>query len=225
MTRLIRNRIEGVAEPLPAGEHILWSGKPDMWKFTRRMMRLNWVLAWFAGLACLRAFNAYSAGGDGLSMLSAAAGQLPLAVFALALLSALGIAMARSTSYVISEKRLVFQVGVALPITFNVPLRFIDGAAVRMHSSLSGDVILTLRQGAHVKALALWPHSQGWGKDAVQPVMRDLSVLALEELKPILAQALLASQQEEERQNALRNYTTPPAQPVHGFYGLEEMTA
>lgn len=224
MTRVIRNRIEGIAEPLPAGEHILWSGKPDAWTFTRRIMRLNWVLAWFSGLAGIRAYNIYVAGGDMTAMVSAAAGQLPLAVFALGLLSALGIAMARSTTYVISSQRLVFQVGVALPITFNVPLRFIDAASVRLRSSHSGDLILTLRKGANVKALALWPHSQGWGKDAVQPVMRDLTSVALEELKPILAQVLEASQQEEERLNAVHPHLTSEPKPVHGFYGLEEMT-
>ena len=54
MTRLVRNRIDGIAEPLPDGEQILWSAKPEAWQFTRRLMRLEWVVAWFVGLAgCL----------------------------------------------------------------------------------------------------------------------------------------------------------------------------
>ena len=195
MTRLVRNRIDGVADPLPNGETILWSAKPEHWAFTRRVMRLDWVLIWFSVLAGIRAYNAWWAGADASGMLIAASGLLPLVVFAIVLLIALGMAMARSTSYVVSSKRLVLQVGVALPITFNVPLRFIDAAALRMRQG-GGDVILTLQKGSKVKALALWPHSQGWSTDAVQPLMRDLSLTALNELKPVLAQVLEATQHE-----------------------------
>jgi len=199
MTRLVRNRIDGIAEPLPDGEQILWSAKPEAWQFTRRLMRLEWVVAWFVGLAGLRAYNAWSAGADAMGLIVAASAELPLALFGLGLLTALGVAMARSTTYVVSAQRLVLQVGVALPITFNVPLRFIDDASVRVRPGAGGDVILTLRQGAKVKAIALWPHSQGWNGDAVKPLMRDLSEIALNELKPILAKVLEASQLDTNR--------------------------
>jgi hypothetical protein len=222
MTRLIRNRIDGVAEPLPEGERILWSAKPDQWIFTRRLMRLDWVFAWFAALSAGRAYFAWSAGGGMGEMLIAASGQLPLALFGLGLLSALGIAMARSTSYVVSSHRVVLQVGVALPITFNVPLRFIDSVAIRTRKGKAGDVILTLCQGANVKALALWPHSQGWRHDSVQPLMRDISESALNELKPILAKVLEASQQEEAQDIS---GSAHPKQTTYGLDGLEEMPA
>lgn len=225
MTRLIRNRIDGVADPLPEGERILWSGKPDAWKFTRRIMRLQWVLAWFLVLAVYRAYGVGSHGGDFVSMLSAATGQLPLALFALGLLSCLGIAMARSTSYVISPRRLVFQVGVALPITFNVPVRFIDGATLRMHQKHAGDVILSLRKGSKVKALALWPHCQGWTGDSVQAVMRDLSTESIEEMKPVLAKVLEDSQKEEEQSSSYSSSVSIQSQAVHGFTALESMPA
>jgi Bacterial PH domain len=225
MTRIVRNRIEGVADPLPPGENILWSGKPDVWKFTFRTMRLWWVMAWFFGLACLRAYHALMGGGDLIAMISAAAGQLPLAVFSIGLLSGLGVVMARTTTYVISRQRLVFQVGVALPITFNVPLRFIDSAAVRLRQSHYGDLVLTLRSGSCVKALALWPHCQGWGKDSVKPVMRDLSTVAIEELKPILAQVLLASQQSDESQTNDPLGQVSHSSSAQSFYANEEIPA
>ena len=222
MTRLIRNRIDGVAEPLPEGETILWSAKPDQWMFTRRLMRLDWVIAWFAALSVGRAYFAWSAGGDVRAMLIAASGQLPLALFGLCLLTALGIAMARSTSYVVSSRRVVLQVGVALPITFNVPLRFVDSVAIRTRNGKGGDVILTLCQGANVKALALWPHSQGWKHDSVQPLMRDVSETALNELKPILAKVLEESQQEDAQSSSVSAHQK---QTAHGLYGFEEMPA
>ena len=193
MIRLIRNRIDGIAEPLPEGEVVLWSAHPVPWTFARRQFRLQWVAVWFLGLALWRATETLQAGGSGHDALLRALGQLPLAVGALGLLSGLGLAMARSTTYALTRRRLVMNVGVALPITINIPLRFIDGASVRHRAAGVSDLALTIAGGHKVKLFALWPHVRDPLARSIEPTLRDVATPSLLTLLPLLQQALRSS--------------------------------
>lgn len=194
MTRVIRNRVEGIAEPLPSGESVLWSGRPAAIPFARRILKVDWVAAWFLLLGVWNAVDAYQAGAGIEAALLRGLGQLPLALAALGLLLALGYAMARSTTYALTQQRLVFQVGVALPITVNLPLRFIDGAAIETASGECADLVLTLSPESQARRSALWPHVRTAARGQVQPVMREVSAASLALLAPLLQEALQRSQ-------------------------------
>lgn len=199
MIRLVRNRIDGIAEPLPQGETVLWSARPDSWTFARRQFRLHWVAAWFACLALWRGWQAWQAGAGLDGALLRALGQLPLALAALALLAGLGVAMARSTTYALTPRRLVMNIGVALPVTFNVPLRFIDGAELRVRNARVSDLLLTLSADSRPSLLALWPHVRSATERRVRPMLRDVPAARMNALVPLLAEALKASEAEQSR--------------------------
>ncbi len=190
MTRVVRDRIDGIAEPLPAGERVVWSERPEQWAFAFRLLRLRWVAGWFLLLAIWRGLQAWQATGDVGEVLSRATSILPLAIPGLGLLAALGWLMARNSTYALTGERLVVQTGVALPITVNLPLRLIDGVALRALPKGRADLVITLAAGSRLKPFALWPHVQGWQNDRVQPVLRDLSPQAQANLLPLLTRAL-----------------------------------
>ena len=202
MIRVIRNRIDGIGEPLPSGEAVLWSASPAPLPFAARVLKLKWVGLWFLALGVWRGIEAAQAGAGVEGAVLKALGQLPLACAALTLLCALGYAMARSTTYAVTQRRVVLQVGIALPITVNLPLRFIDGAAVQPVSGGTGDLHLTLAPGSKTHSAALWPNVRTASDGRVQPVMRNVPEAALLALAPVLAEVLQRSQQEQE--NAAR---------------------
>lgn len=196
MIRLIRNRIDGIAEPLPAGETVLWSGRPDSWRFARRQFRLHWVALWFAGLALWRGVEAWQQGAGLTDSALQALGELPLALAALALLAGLGLVMARSTTYALTPRRLVMNIGVALPITFNVPVRYVDTAELRQRAGGVSDLLLTMAPGSRPSLIALWPHVRSWRDVEVRPMLRDVPTASLLALVPLLTETLRASESE-----------------------------
>ena len=217
MTRVVRDRIDGVAEPLPSGERVLWSERPQQWAFAFRLLRLRWVAGWFLMLAAWRGLEAWQASGAAVDVLSRATSILPLAVPGLGLLAALGWLMARNSTYALTGERLVVQTGVALPITVNLPLRLIDGVALRPLADGRADLVVTLAAGSGLKPFALWPNVQGWHGDRVQPVLRDLSAQAQANLLPLLTRAL---QNTDDRAQAGQPAAALPAArtlPEHGW--------
>ncbi len=152
-----RRWIPGVDEPLPAGEEILWSGSPDVRATTRHVMHLR---VWGSYMAVLIALVGISA----LSSLSAADTArvllLPLLLTGMLLASVawFGRAVARTTTYVVTSQRVILQLGIAFPISINIPLRLIDNAAIKRFRDGSGELRLTLSPEVKLAYVALWPH-------------------------------------------------------------------
>ena len=144
-------RIGGVREDLPAGEHVLWQGAPDWRSLARRAFHIREVAGYFA---ILTAFTVLSAWADGQL---AYAGLLPagLGVLACALLGALAWMSSRTTIYAITTRRVFLRVGIALPIAVNLPLHRIDEARLALHADGSGDLPLCLEDDARLAYLHL----------------------------------------------------------------------
>ena len=107
---------------------------------------------------------------------------------ALALLALLGWLSARSTTYTITNRRVVMRLGIALPMTLNLPFTLIEGAGCKVFTDGSGDLPLRLRAGNRVAYLHLWPHARPWALSRPEPMMR--SVPEAKQAAEILAQAL-----------------------------------
>lgn len=103
--------------------------------------------------------------------LMAAAWLVVPAILAVAVLSALAWAFARAALYTVTSKRVVLQFGVALPMTLNIPLDKISGAALKSYRDGSGDIPLTLNENK-ASFLLLWPHARPWQLSAAQPMLR-----------------------------------------------------
>jgi hypothetical protein len=155
---------------MPPGERVLWFGRPEAKSLWRRAYRADWVIAWFA-LATV--WTTVSALNDGTSAIVAAAlGTLGLGAAALAILGLLAWLSARTTLYVITERRLIIKSGIALQIFINLPFSQITAANVRAFGDDTGDVSISLAPGQHVSYIALWPSARPWRFVDTEPTLR-----------------------------------------------------
>lgn len=175
-------------EPLPAGEHILWHGGPRAWRLALRALHIRKVAVYFAALLLWRALETWSAGATPSAAAASALGLLPLAAAGLGLLGLLAWAMARTTLYTITDRRVILRIGVALPITVNIPFAIVDGAQMKRRRDGSGDLALQLRRGDRIAYLHLWPHVRPWRFTQPCPMLRGLD--DVEAVGRVLARAL-----------------------------------
>ena len=94
------------------------------------------------------------------------------ALAALALLALLAWLGARTTLYVITSRRLVMKIGIALPIFFNLPFSPIASAALRVYSDGTGDIPVALGKGQRIAYLHLWPHARPFRFTKPEPALR-----------------------------------------------------
>ena len=134
----------GLPERLPAGENILWQGSPEFKAMALRVFHLRKVALYFAALLLLRASLVMADGGSGVDALFALAWPLPLALSALAALTALAWMTARTAVYTLTDKRVVMRIGIVLTLTFNIPLRTLKSAGLRRGADNIGDIVIEL---------------------------------------------------------------------------------
>jgi hypothetical protein len=64
------------------------------------------------------------------------------------------------------------RIGVALPVTFNLPFAKIEAANLKNGAHGTGDIALTLVPGERLAYLVLWPHARPWQLKQPQPMLR-----------------------------------------------------
>ena len=97
-----------------------------------------------------------------------------MALAAVVLLAALAWLAARTTVYSITSKRIVMRIGIALPITINVPFRAVNSVGLKRHADGSGDIPASLPKGYRLAFLVLWPHARPWHVRNPQPMLRSV---------------------------------------------------
>jgi hypothetical protein len=104
----------------------------------------------------------------------------PAGLSALALLGVWTLAWltARTAVYTVTDRRVVMRIGIVLTLTFNLPLRTIESAAMRQGSGGHGDIVLALKGPDHIAWLHLWPHARPWHLTRTQPMLRALPQVA-----------------------------------------------
>ncbi|GLS44445.1 photosynthetic complex putative assembly protein PuhB [Methylobacterium brachythecii] len=179
----------GLPEPLPPGERILWQGAPTVAGTAMRIFHARLVAAWFA-LAALVFGGLAASDGSYLSALGVALPTLAIGAGALALLALFSWLVHRTTVYTITDRRIVMRVGIALPITLNLPFAMIEGAGLHVFADGSGDIPVQLQAGERVAYLHLWPHARPWRVTQPEPMLR--SVPEAETVAALLARTLAA---------------------------------
>lgn len=164
MTEYEDEPIRGLPGYLPPGEEIVWQGAPDWRVLARTAFHTRWIAAYFAALT-LYGVASGSLFGAGITV---AAG-----VACIALLYLLSWAIARTTVYTLTNKRIVLRIGVALNACFNVPLKVVSNAEIRPLDKGHGDIALAISSGRIGYAL-LWPHARPWKLRDPQPMLRAL---------------------------------------------------
>jgi hypothetical protein len=180
----------GLPERLPAGENILWQGSPDFAAVALRVFHVRKVAIYFCALLVWRAVLVMGDGGSLVDALLALAWPLPLALTALASLTALAWMTARTAVYTLTDKRLVMRIGIVLTLSFNIPLRSLRSAALRRGSGRCGDIVVQLAGPDQIAWLHLWPHVRPWRLARPEPMLR--AVLDAPRVAALLAQAWTA---------------------------------
>lgn len=153
--------------PLPEGESILWRAAPRAKSVVVRHFRLPLVALYFAGLLAVATISALMHGtGAGAVALFAA-----LASGAMAILACYGWLVARGTVYTLTTRRLILQVGVALPITVNIPFRQIAGARLKLFADGTGQIEVMPSAATRMSFLLLWPHASPWRLGRPRPLL------------------------------------------------------
>jgi len=202
-------RIAGIHEDLPPGEHVLWQGAPSWTSLARHAFHIREVAAYFVLLAVAAAIM------DKVDGRPLTGGATPLVVGAVGclLLAFLAWLSSRTTTYAVTTRRVFLRIGIALPLTINLPLRRIEAAALAMHGDGCGDLPLSLEMGPHLAFLHLWPHARPWRLKHPEPMMRSLA--QPEHVARILAEALQAAHALQAAETApVATNDATPAQPA-----------
>jgi hypothetical protein len=148
--------------------------------------------------------------GAGLMALAVILGKSLVMAFAgLGLLSFLAWLSARTTLYVITSRRIVMKVGIALPIFFNIPYSQIESAALRLFRDGAGDIPVTLAAGRRIAYLHLWPHARPFHLAKPQPALRSIPDAA--QVAEILREAMVSDAQTRLGKAGAQSQTTAPA--------------
>ena len=164
---------------IPAGERILWHGRPQWISLARRAYRADFIAAYFLVLTVWSVWMAAQSGWDAAAIAGAKA--LGLGVLALAIVGLLSFLSARTTLYVVTSRRLVLKVGIALPIFIIIPFKDVGSAAARVFSDGTGDISLALGEGRRIGYWVLWPSARPLHLLKAQPCLRcvgDAAVVA-----------------------------------------------
>ena len=167
--------IPGLPDYLPPGEHLLWQGAPHWRPLAMRAFRLREVMIYFAVLMAWRGVSAALDGASPLVIVDAVLSLAPLALAAVAILLVIAVLAARTTMYSITDRRIVMRIGMALPVTLNIPFEGIDGASLAEHGDKSGDIALSLNNNGRIGYLVLWPHARPWRYAKPEPMLRALA--------------------------------------------------
>lgn len=164
--------VRGLPAKLPEGEHILWQGQPHTATLGRHLFNVNAVGVYFGLLAV---WGAASTIADGRGVADAAvpvAGVVIMGAAAIAVLMVLAWAIARTTVYTITNRRVVMRIGVALSVTFNLPFKEIESAHLKEYGNAAGNISLKLRGDNKIAYLQLWPHARPWRLRHPEPTLR-----------------------------------------------------
>ena len=167
--------IRGIAEPLPQGESLLWQGKPEFRSLLREAFHVRALLIYFGLLALIPVYLAWSGNGPtGIPVAAQAVWLLVLGVLLVGIASLLALLTVRTTIYAVTDRRVIFRIGIALPAVINMPLDKVGGLWVRRHRDGTGDIALTPRGTRGIGYILLWPHARPWKLSTPEPMFRSL---------------------------------------------------
>lgn len=157
--------VRGLPGTLPQGEWIVWQAVPDWPAFRRSALHARWLALYFAVLviAALASGNAI-----GAAAIAGAGAILQ------GLITLFAWAVARTTVYTLTNRRVVLRIGVALNTCVNLPLAQIAAADLRQQGGGMGDIALTLTAPHKLGYAMLWPHARPWRLAHPQPMLRAL---------------------------------------------------
>lgn len=160
----------GLPEPLPPGERLLWQGRPGVWMLAVHAFHVRKVAVYFALMLGLQALL-LAGEPEGLTARPLIT-SLVMASAGLALLFGTAWWSASTALYTVTDRRIVMRIGIVLTLTFNLPLRLVSAADVKVWSGGHGDISLSMAGWDRIGYLHLWPHARAWELRRPQPTLR-----------------------------------------------------
>jgi hypothetical protein len=163
--------VRGLPGHLPTGERILWQGSPEWWPIARHAMHVRGIAIYFMLIMAWSGYVVTRESGV-ISGIVAAAWVAPVALAAIAIVSALAWGMARTTVYTVTDKRVVMRFGIALPIAVNVPYAKVDGIAMHADADGTGNLAFDIGDKPNIGYFTMWPHARPLWWSRTQPMLR-----------------------------------------------------
>lgn len=164
----------GLPEDLPAGEDILWQGRPAARALARSVFHVRALSAYFAILLVLRGYNAWSDSQSLAHTALAVLWLLPLALLVIAMCYVMAWLTAKTTVYTITTERVVMHIGVVLDLTLNLPYNRLEGVALHLSRDGTGDLPLRIMAPNKIAYVHLWPHARAWCLANPEPMLRGI---------------------------------------------------
>jgi Bacterial PH domain len=161
----------GLPELLPKGERLLWQGAPDWKSMAINVFHVRKVAIYLVFMMLIRGV-AVAGESTFLQGLIAALWCVPVIAVAIGLITLLAYLSARDTMYSITDKRVIMRIGIALTLTYNIPLKLVQAAGIHVRKDGSGDIPLNLAKGNKIAFLFLWPHAKPWRLANPEPMFR-----------------------------------------------------
>ncbi|WP_053334339.1 photosynthetic complex putative assembly protein PuhB [Gemmatimonas phototrophica] len=165
--------IRGVPHPLPEGERLLWEGAPAMKPVSTHVFHWRLIVAYFAAMLAFWAVSTEHQPGSEVYLASAVV-RVSLSLFVLLAVLGLSRAVATTSWYAITSKRIVMRVGMAFPMSINIPFTIIESAGLGLFKDGTGQVTVTLQKQSRIAYIALWPHCRVFRFTNPEPVLRGL---------------------------------------------------
>ncbi len=166
---------DGEVSQLPAGERVLWTGSPDQRSLARFFLRERWFLVFVAFSFSLGAAEALQhADGAWPRVIGVATLSAIMALIAIVSIRVLAWQLAKSTQYVITDKRVYFNVGIVMRADANIPYSSVETIDLRRRSDGSADLMITLTGEQEIPWLLLFPHMTWRGSRRGRPTFRAL---------------------------------------------------
>ncbi len=166
--------VPGLPSELPPGETMLWQGRPDWKSLARHTFKVRMLAAYFAVFATFRLVTAIQSH-QGLAGFGQVLVLSALAAGCLGVVSLMAWGYARATVYTITSHRLVMRIGIALPMTWNIPFKRIASADLTVRKDGRGDISLQLTSPNRIAWLHLWPHVAPWQYVKARPTFRTIA--------------------------------------------------
>ena len=162
----------GLPEKLPKGESILWQGAPDFKAVALRVFHMRALLIYFGILLAYRLFSGIYDGDAVASLAMSMLWMTLLSAACLGLVAYFAHLICSTTLYTLTDRRIVMRIGIVLNMTFNLPLKKIQGAGVHVGANGIGDIPLKLDLHTKIALFHLWPHAKPGAWANPEPMLR-----------------------------------------------------
>lgn len=159
------------SEALAKNETVLWKGRPLVAGLARQLFHIRAIMGYFAVLAVWNLATSHADGFRANAAFMSVVWLVLPAIVAAAVIYGMAWVFASTTQYTITDRRVILEIGVAVPIALTLPLRQIKTADVKLYADGSGDIPLSL--GTQKLAyLLVWPHARPWRFKQTEPMLR-----------------------------------------------------